>query len=152
MGMFSVFICVLFLKESRWVWRYRILYKNGFFSLFEPKEEEFTSKYIRAQGKIFVRASLEKHVIPYAGPVVKIHVRNDRLSVPVTLLDLLWINMYDHEIVTMDNVSQPITLSKSKYTAILINEANLCRIKKFVITFSFQTNQLISKFLLTSSS
>lgn len=138
MSTFSVLIYIIFLKKVDGFDATTSCIKNCFFSLFEPKKEEFTSKYIRAQGKIFVRASLEKHVIPYAGPVVKIHVRNDRLGVPVTLLDLLWINMYDHEIVSMDNVSEPITLSKSKYMAILINEANLCHIKNVSLHFPFR--------------
>lgn len=78
-------------------------------------DDLFASKYIKAHGKIFVKATVEKNVVPFAGPVVRIHVRNDRIDLPVVLLDLLWINMYDHKIVTMDNLLQPKPLPKCNY-------------------------------------
>lgn len=78
-------------------------------------DDGFASKYIKRNGKIFVKASVEKTVAPYVGPVVRIHVRNDRINLSMVLLDLLWINMYDNKIVTMDNLSQPIRLANSNY-------------------------------------
>lgn len=37
--------------------------------------------------------------------MIKIHIRNDRLKQPVNLLHLLWINLYENQIVTMDGAS-----------------------------------------------
>lgn len=64
--------------------------------------------------KIFVRVSLEKNNSSNDDPVIKVHIRNDRLKYPVTLLHLLWINLYEHKIVTMNSISEPITLPMCK--------------------------------------
>lgn len=59
------------------------------------------------RGKIYVRISLEKNNMPNDNPMIKVHIRNDRVRSPVTLFHLLWINLYEHKIVTMNSISQP---------------------------------------------
>ncbi|XP_055319847.1 putative helicase mov-10-B.1 isoform X2 [Sitodiplosis mosellana] len=77
------------------------------------KENEFdtdeavdvVSKWITARSKLYIRVSLEKNANENDDPMIRIHIRNDRLKHPVVLLHLLWINLYENQIVTMDSFS-----------------------------------------------
>lgn len=70
----------------------------------DEKNVDVDSKAIAAHSKLHIRVSLVKNANG-ADSMIQIHIRNDRLKHPVNLLHLLWINLYENQIVTMDGTS-----------------------------------------------
>lgn len=55
--------------------------------------------------------------IPNDDAMVNVHIENVHSKFPITLVHLLWINLYEHKIVTMNQCfPQQIKLSSCKFT------------------------------------
>lgn len=68
--------------------------------------DDETSKITLAK-KLHIRISLEKSVVPNDDPKIQIHIRNNFQRNKVFIYPLVWINLYDHQIVTMKTPSEP---------------------------------------------
>lgn len=73
--------------------------------------EVFMSKWNMICSKIDVRVTLEKCG---STPMVNVRIKNAHLKHPMALVHLLWINLYEHKIVTMNHFPEKITLSSGK--------------------------------------
>lgn len=91
---------------------------NFLFGSDDDDNEVIMTKWNAICSKIHVRASLEKGVTPNGkdgdaddanDATVNVHIQNAHLKYPIALVHILWINLYEHKVVTMNHFAEPIT-------------------------------------------
>lgn len=95
-----------------------------FYSDDDDDNEVIMTKWNAICSKIHVRATLEKGITPSADATVNVHIQNNHLKYPIALVHLLWINLYEHKIVTMNNFSEQITLTSCKLINMSVANVN----------------------------
>lgn len=80
----------------------------------DDDNEVIMTKWNAICSKIHVRATLEKGATPNSNgnaddAIVNVHIQNAHLKYPIALVHILWINLYEHEVVTMNHFAEPIT-------------------------------------------
>lgn len=89
---------------------------NGFwFRIDEDDDVNAVTKSITAHSKLNVRVSLKKNTSKTDESMIRIHIVNDRLKHPVVLMHLLWINLYENKLVTMNSIPESVTIPRCKW-------------------------------------
>lgn len=81
----------------------------------EDEDVNAVTKSIAAQSKLNVRVSLKNCSNKADEPMIRIHILNDRLKHPVVLMHLLWINLYENKLVTMNNIPDSVTIPRCMF-------------------------------------
>lgn len=87
----------------------------------DDDNEVIMSKWNAICSKILIRATLDKGIASTDDAIVNVHIQNAHLKYPITLIHLLWINLYEHKIVTMNQngFAEPITLVSCKLMCVI---------------------------------
>lgn len=70
------------------------------------------NEVINKLGKIHVDIFLENGLMSNGDPRIKVHIRNDYVQYSIDVFHLAWINLKDHQIVTMNGLQKSINLRR----------------------------------------